>query len=183
MEKNSTTYKMKKYKKIAKNIKIYDKDDNNLIAFKIDSEAEKMIVIYNASEGSRVVKIPSGKWKVYASGGYASAKPISVIKGGEVVVPAYTELVIGKTNYDKVRNLLIASGFVIAGVAAVAYIMSDEERADTVKREAELASKNVKKLSEELAKKMQIPEVTLDDVFDMCIDGRKFITNAIKNIK
>ena len=61
--------------------------------------------------------------------------------------------------------------------------MSDEERADTVKREAELASKNVKKLSEDLAKKMQIPEVTLDDVFDMCIDGRKFITNAIKNIK
>ena len=181
MEK-STAYRLKKYKKIAKNIKIYDKDDNNLIAFKIDNESEKMFVIYNASEGSRAVKIPAGKWKVYANGGYASDKPNSVIKGGEVIIPAHTELVIGKTNYDKLRNLLIVSGVAVAGIITVAYIMSDEERAETVKKEAELAKKNVIKFSEDMMKKLPA-EVTLDDILDMCVDGKNFLANAVKFAK
>ena len=70
----------------------------------------------------------------------------------------------------------------MAGIITVAYIMSDEERAETVKKEAELAKKNVIKFSEDMMKKLPA-EVTLDDILDMCVDGKNFLANAVKFAK
>ncbi len=138
LRKAHPAFRMANAAEIRKNLKFIKTDDDNLIAYKIVTDNEKILVALNGAKGSRMLKVPSGRWHVYSDGNKSSAKPIGKIHGGKIVVPAYSALVIGKPNFDKLRNAAIATGVVVAaGVAVKLALSSDNKQIKEFRKNAE----------------------------------------------
>lgn len=180
LRKSHPAFRLTDGAQIRKAIKFSSTDDECVVAYKITTENEKIVVVYNSSAGSRLVKIPMGKWRVYVDSERAAAKPVSKIRGGGIVVPGYSALVVGKPNYDKLRNAAIATGVVVAGAVAVKLIMSDEDRANKIKKkvahETFEATKSLAKFTGEAAKKLPKPKpLSIKEITAIASESKKFL--------
>lgn len=106
MRKTHPAFRMATADEIAKNLK-FDKIDSekqpNLISYSIDGKAtgDKWGVIrvaFNGADHEQTIKIPAGSWHVVARDGEIAApdKYLGEQKGGKVVVPAYSALILVK---------------------------------------------------------------------------------------
>lgn len=78
-------YYLKFYGALEPNIVVYE------IAHPLDN---RMIVIYNANNSDKMIRIPEGEWKVFAKGSKAGTEVLEIISGGEISIEPISAMIL-----------------------------------------------------------------------------------------
>ena len=67
---------------------------SNLIAYTVEAEGERMVVVLNANTKAKTIQLPKAEYRVYVSDGKASAEGLGSLQGGSVKVAPQSALVL-----------------------------------------------------------------------------------------